>query len=230
MDGRHRWLTGQDKAGDLGLTANALGEHLVDTMPDRMAPPNASRAPESKLPVCELWMFPFKACSLYRPRMTSSFSFWFSRGCKPCPAPLPGHPWPTTLCYGTRCRKRSRQIAAGLAGRFGSPGLTAPCGERFHPGSAMDIPRPRSIVRRVAPVKTGGLCLTSWQNSSDRSWVGLFLVEQRRESSMMAKLRTIDHCLDGGLNTVVVSGQASLNFHQQRFIGKFDRSSQRIAE
>ena len=42
----------------------ALGEHLVDAGTRTNAPPDARGAPESKLPVCELWMFPFNASSL----------------------------------------------------------------------------------------------------------------------------------------------------------------------
>ena len=30
-------------------------------VPDRISPPEASGAPDSWLPVCELWMFPFSA-------------------------------------------------------------------------------------------------------------------------------------------------------------------------
>jgi hypothetical protein len=33
-------------------------------VPERMSPPEASGAPESRLPVCELWMLPLRACSL----------------------------------------------------------------------------------------------------------------------------------------------------------------------
>jgi hypothetical protein len=53
-----------------------------------------------------------------------------------------------------------------------------------------------------------------------------FLVERRRESAMKAELRAGDHGLDGGLDLVVVLGQAALNFHQQRLIGQLDGSSE----
>ena len=43
-------------------------------VPERISPPEASGAPESRLPVCELWMLPFRASALYRPRMKSIFS------------------------------------------------------------------------------------------------------------------------------------------------------------
>ena len=33
-------------------------------VPERISPPEASGAPESRLPVCELWMFPLSASSL----------------------------------------------------------------------------------------------------------------------------------------------------------------------
>jgi len=32
-------------------------------VPERISPPDAIGAPESRLPVCELWMFPFRASS-----------------------------------------------------------------------------------------------------------------------------------------------------------------------
>ena len=40
-------------------------------VPDRISPPEANGAPERRLPVCELWMFPFCASALYRPRTKS---------------------------------------------------------------------------------------------------------------------------------------------------------------
>ena len=57
-------------------------------MPERISPPEASGAPESRLPVCELWMLPLSASSLYRPRMKSIFSRKSASGASTLPSSI----------------------------------------------------------------------------------------------------------------------------------------------
>ncbi len=57
-------------------------------VPERISPPEASGAPDSRLPVCELWMFPFRACSLYSPRMKSIFSRKSAKGASTWPSSI----------------------------------------------------------------------------------------------------------------------------------------------
>ncbi len=66
-------------------------------VPERISPPEASGAPESRLPVCELWMLPLSASALKRPLITSSFSRKSDSGsstlpsCMSLPVPLAHH-------------------------------------------------------------------------------------------------------------------------------------------
>ena len=57
-------------------------------VPERISPPEASGAPESRLPVCELWMLPFSASALYRPRMNSIFSRKSASGASTLPSSM----------------------------------------------------------------------------------------------------------------------------------------------
>ena len=104
-------------------------------VPERISPPEASGAPESKLPVCELWMLPFWASALYSPRMKSIRSRKSASGASTWPSsmsrPLPLRP--PFLAVETVAREQHGQAHRRLARAADRLGLVAPDPERFHP-------------------------------------------------------------------------------------------------
>ena len=119
-------------------------------VPDRISPPAASGAPESRLPVCELWMFPLVASSLYSPRMNSVFSRKSSSGWstlpsfRPFPSPLADH----SVLWKPLPPKSTASRTGGSLARDAPPGASPQTGSDSSQGSAIVTPRPRSTERR----------------------------------------------------------------------------------
>ena len=118
-------------------------------VPERISPPEASGAPESRLPVCELWMLPFCASALYSPRMKSIRSRKSASGASTWPSSM-SRPLPRahhSLWKPLPENSTARRTGASLAPRTALASSPQTRNDSIH-GSAMLTPTPRRKVRR----------------------------------------------------------------------------------
>ena len=119
-------------------------------VPERISPPEASGAPDSRLPVCELWMLPLRASALYRPRMKSIFSRKSVSGASTLPSSMSRALalGPPLLAVEAVAGEQHGQPHRRLAGRPLLGGSSPQTCSDSSQGSAIVTPTPRSNVRR----------------------------------------------------------------------------------
>ena len=120
-------------------------------VPERISPPEASGAPESRLPVCELWMFPLSASVVVQAADEEQLLAEVGQRREHLAQLhlLRLRPWPTTPCCESRCRRTGHASRTGASLAGFAPAATSPqTGSDSSHGRAMVTPTPRSIVRR----------------------------------------------------------------------------------
>ena len=190
-------------------------------VPERISPPEASGAPESRLPVCELWMLPFRASLVVEAADEEHLLAEVGRAARaPCPAPCPClRPWPTTPCRGTRCRRRARPAAPAASLALRPAGGSSPQTlQRLEPGQRHARRRGRGATcgGRTVVCVIGGLeslgcrARAKWSRPRRRHDLMQGIGDHCIAPADLAELPAPDDRLDRGADAVIVRFRARL--------------------